>query len=164
MFDDYIALKLERAIYNDKFRWACRDFCGQWNPKEQSWVFPIEYAEEVERLNRIYNSDFVEIELTFLADFHCFEHRFFLAGYPIACGAYTKAYFEKGVKQIKGDKPTPFSLDNYLIHKGTVITLTMTRFLLTEVAQKWKGTLSLRDTAQPNCVNDLEYGEWTSKQ
>ena len=142
-------------IYNDQFRWACREFRGRWERKEQSWFFPVEYAEEVERLNRIYNSDFVNVELTFLTDFHCFDHRFFLAGYPIACGAHTKAYFEKGVKQIKGEKPTPFDLDNYLFHKGTVITLTMTRALLTKVAQEWKGTLSLRDASRSDCANDL---------
>ena len=51
MSDDFVVIKLEHAmIYNDKFRWACRELRGRWEPKEQSWSPPIEYAEDVERL------------------------------------------------------------------------------------------------------------------
>ena len=157
MNDNLIVMKLESEVYNESFRWECRELSGRWNPEDHTWSFPSENSEDVERLKQTYNRDFVNVELTFLTDYHCFDHRFFLAGYPIACGAYTKAYFERGVKQIKGEKPTPYDLDHYLFHKGTMITLTMTRALLTKVAQEWKGTLSLRDMAQSRSANDELY-------
>ena len=157
---DLVYLDLSDSVYNEELRWECVALGGRWDRKAKAWAFPAERAEEVERLNKVYNSDFVDVEICFLKDYRCLTLKFELAGYQIATGAMTKLRLGIYVKQKGGDKPSISYPDDYVFHRGTVLTARMTRTLMTKVAQEWKGTLSLRDTAQPNSANDLVYGSW----
>jgi hypothetical protein len=158
---DLVSLDLSNSVYNEELRWECVALAGRWDRKTKSWTFPAEQSQKVEHLNKVYNSDFVDVEICFLKDYRCLTLKFELAGYQIATGAMSNLRLGIYVKQKDGDKPSITYPDDYLFHRGTILTARMTRTLITKVAQEWKGTLSLRDTAQPNCANDLVYVGWT---
>lgn len=130
---------LKTPFYNQNMVTECHNLGGKWDADEKAWVFSGIVADKVELLDEKYNSELVNVEITFNETARGDREPVYLAGFKIAqaWGRDSGAKLAEGISLIAGDVSSCGSVKNWgtRIAEGTVIRMQIPRLCLDDIGQ-----------------------------
>lgn len=112
---------------NERLISRCRDLGGKWDKQAKVWVFNGMIEDEVEKLDEMYNSDPVPVEITFKDELFFKKRPAIFLGFHIAAAVCRDggAKLSEGISLINGSVGSGGSSANWgtIIDSGTVIRM-----------------------------------------
>jgi len=126
-----------KTPYNIRVVDECRRLGGKWDGEEKAWIFPGFVADKVEALDEKYNSELINIEITFPDGTSKWQGCIDVAGFKIASatGRDSGAKIANGVAFIKGEARSGGSVKNWMtvISEGTVIRMSIPELCFVDI-------------------------------
>lgn len=131
---------IRHYTYNSWLVNDCQKYGGVWCPDEKAWIFKDFVSEEIEELDRIYNSALANYEITFAEDYTAFKGSVYLFGVRVAKGSGrdSGAELSSGIAMIEGKINTGGSQKNWetIIFKNTVLRMSLPTLVVEEIASE----------------------------
>lgn len=129
-----VTVRPESAVRNSRLQTKIHELGGRWDAEARAWVFPAFVADAVENLDFVYNTDFVPVEIEFLAQFSwcCGPAQVLGFNLAAAAGRDSGARMCTGVSLLSGAVKSGGSVKNWqtIVEEGSVMRLMMPRELL----------------------------------
>ncbi|OBS91867.1 hypothetical protein A9257_16230 [Vibrio cyclitrophicus] len=123
-----------RSDYNTILVDRSRALGGSWNKDEKAWIFPSFVSKEVDKLDEIFNSEPVMLEITALEEIRKCKQGIGFIGKPLckAFGRDSGARINSDIAMISGYATSGGSRNNWttILNEGTVLRLQMPSKLL----------------------------------
>lgn len=142
---------LKTPTYNALLVEQCHRLGGKWDADEKAWIFSGLVANEVELLDEKYNSELLNIEITFNESVSAHCSGVTLAGFRVASasGRDSGAKLASGIALISGDIGSGGSYKNWktVIKEGAVIRMQIPMDCIEDIEHPV--TIINLDTGQP---------------
>ncbi len=123
-----------KADYNAILVDESRALCGSWDKDEKTWIFPGFVSKEFDKLDEIFNSNSVTIEITAREEICEYQKGIDFLGRPLckASGRDSGARINSDIAVISGYATSGGSRNNWttILNEGTVLRLQMPSKLL----------------------------------
>jgi len=138
--EEVIFLKADR--YNEKLVSKCRYYGGKWDSEEKVWCFCKALQEKIDELENIFNSTYVDIEITALECIIEYRGCVSFCGYPVAeaTSKNSGALLSMNVHRLTGQIDSGGSVANWFtcISEGSKFVLKVSKNVLEKYKEeKW---------------------------
>lgn len=120
-------ITFQHEFYNYDLCRRLKKLGGVWDAEAKAWILPSFVQDKVDELELKYNSQLVDVEITFERDDFAENEELRVCGYPVATatGRDSGAQVAKGVAVIKGKFGSGGSIKNWntYVQRGTVIRM-----------------------------------------